>query len=136
MKPIQLVVAIVTGVALLGTGCSQTTAKGPRGEKLTLVKPVAQEIDRGDTEPLTVTIHRQNIADPIRLEVSQLPAGVEAIDIPRTTKDEKVEVLLRASPTADLVANHVVLVTAEGPNGTRVSETFELTVSQQDDQGD
>jgi len=106
----------------------QTTVRGERGEKLTLVRPASQTVRRGDAETMTIRLKRSGISEPVNITVSQLPAGIEAVDMPKSTQSDAVEVVLRASPSADLVANQQVMVTATGPNGMSATETFRLTV--------
>lgn len=106
----------------------ETTVRGAHGEKLTLVKPSSQSVRRGDAETVTIHVKRNGFSDPINVSLSQLPAGVEAVDTPKSVTGDSVEVVLRASPTADLVSNQLVMVTASGPNGMGAQESFKLTV--------
>lgn len=106
----------------------ETTVRGERGEKLTLVKPSAQSVRRGNAETLTIRVKRNGFSDPVSISLSQLPAGVEAVDTPKSVNGDSVEVVLRASPSADLVTNQLVMVTASGPNGMGAQESFKLTV--------
>jgi hypothetical protein len=127
----------IVGLALLVPACAENTGttatgeatvRGKNGEKLTIAKPRAQDIERGGTETVTVHLKREHFSDPVNISVSDLPAGVEAVDVPRATTGEKVEFVLRANDNADLVDNHRVLVSAEGPEGYRATETFRLSV--------
>jgi len=106
----------------------ETTVRGENGEKLTLVKPSSQSVRRGDAETLTIRVKRNGLSDPVSVSLSQLPAGVEAVDTPKSVNGDSVEVVLRASPSADLVTNQLVMVTASGPNGMGAQESFKLTV--------
>ena len=54
--------------------------------------------------------------------------GREAVDDSHSTTGDQVEIILRADANADLVTNHQVVVSAEGPEGIRASETFPLPV--------
>jgi len=125
--------------AALAVGCSYesstkqtggTTVHGDHGEKLTIAQPKVQDIERGGTEKVTINLRRENFSDPVNVSVSDLPAGVEAVDAPRTTSGDEVEIVLRANENADLVSNHVVLVSAEGPNGIRATESFRISVKE------
>lgn len=133
------------GVAACGmafaVGCSyesntqrtgETTVRGDHGEKLTIAQPKIQYITRGGTETVTINLRRDNFSDPVNVSISDLPSGVEAVDAPRSTNGDAVEIVLRARDDADLVSNHVVLVSAEGPEGIRATESFRLTVKEKD----
>jgi len=106
----------------------ETTVRGEHGEKLTLVRPASQSVRRGGAETMKIHLKRNGIREPVNVALTQLPAGVEAVDTPKSTDLDTVEVVLRASPSADLVTNHEVRVTATGPNGMSATETFRLTV--------
>ena len=108
----------------------ESTVRGPNGERLGVVRPHDQDIARGETETVTVHLKRDNIAGPIMVTIDGLPAGVEAVDAPRSTETDKVEIVLRAMPNADLVSGQRVMVTAEGPNAIRATESFKLTVKE------
>lgn len=112
-----------------GGGWGQSsTVKGTHGEKLVLYRPGNVSLKRGDAEKVTVRLKRENFSEDVKISVSQLPAGVEAVDAPRTTSSDSIEVVLRATDGADLVKNHRVMITAEGPEGIRTTETFKVTV--------
>lgn len=85
-------------------------------------------LDRGEARPLKVRFERENFSSPVRVSVSKLPTGVEAVDAPRMTDLDNVEIVLAASNSADLVANHQIMVTVEGPDGMSATETVDLTV--------
>jgi hypothetical protein len=126
-----VVLALVVGGCSENTGSGspgQTTVRGEHGEKLTIDKPKYQDIERGGTETVTLNLKRQNFSDSVSVSVSDLPQGVEAVDAPRSTTGEQVEIVLRARDNADLVSNHQVSVSAEGPDGIGATETFQLTV--------
>ena len=137
----SLITVFASGVFLLAAGCeyesrsdrmsSDTTVKGEHGERLSIHQPKDQDIRRGATETVTIRLQRSNISGPIRVTFSQLPSGVEAVDAPRETESDKIEVVLRARENADLVSNQRVLVTAEGPDNIRATESFNLTVKEQ-----
>jgi hypothetical protein len=135
------IVLAACAVALFTVGCSyesregrtgETTVYGEHGEKLTIAQPKIQDITRGGTETVTINLRRDNFSDPVNVSLSDLPSGIEAVDAPRSTNGDAVEIVLRASEDADLVSNHVVLVSAEGPNGIRATESFRLTVKEKD----
>lgn len=121
---------LLMSLAFIGTGCEKTTVEGPAGKKLTLIKPANQTLARGASEKVTVRITRSNFEDPVDIQFKDLPAGVTLVD--GSTKIEKNErtFVLSASPNADLVGNHVALVTATGPDGLSATEQFNITVKE------
>src|SRR6185295_4691589 len=100
-----------------------STVRGPNGERLGVVRPHDQDIARGETETVTVHLKRDNIAGPVMVSIQGLPSGVEAVDAPRSTETDKVQIVLRAMPNADLVSGQRIMVTAEGPGNIRASES-------------
>ena len=106
----------------------KTVVRGPEGQKIKLHRPSNMKLRRGEAETLTVRFDRENFSEPVQVTVSQLPSGVEAVDAPRTTELERIEIVLRADPDADLVANQQVVVTVAGPDNISASETFDLSV--------
>ena len=109
-------------------GLDGTTVRGKNGEKLVLYKPSNMTLKRGDAESVTVRMHRENFNGDVRVSVSNLPSGVEAVDAPRSTSSDSIKIVFRARDRADLVQNQDVLVTAEGPEGIRATESIKLTV--------
>lgn len=132
----RLLIAICTGIAGFAVGCndahdnsrSESTVRGPSGEKLSIEKPHHHDMRRGETERVIINLHRHDFSGPVRVVFSQLPSGVEAVDMPRSTDTDQMEVILRAGDNADMVSNQEVMVTAEGPEGIRASVGFTLTV--------
>ena len=119
-------------IFLAGTACNQTSVEGVGGQKLTLKKPADQTLVRGKTNDVRVEIARKNIDGPVALEVGQLPRGVRVAtndqNIPR--EKEAVTLTLHADPTADLVTNHRVTVTAKAEPGVEATEVFQVTVKE------
>jgi len=109
-----------------------TTVRGSHGEKLVLYKPGHVKIERGHSESMRVRIKRENFDDAVRVSMTQLPQGVEAVDMPRETHSDTIEVVLRADPQAALVKDHEALVTVEGPQDMRATEAFKVSVRQRD----
>lgn len=141
MNALRSILVVACGAALFAVGCgyesstkrtSETTVHGDHGEKLTIAQPKEQDIERGGTETVTVHLARDNFSDPVNVSISDLPSGIEAVDAPRSTSGDQVDIVLRARDDADLVSNHVVLVSAEGPDGIRATESFRLTVKEKD----
>lgn len=109
-------------------GWDESTVRGPHGQKLSLVKPHGVDLERGEAETVTVQLEREDFNQAIEVTISRLPGGVVAVDAPRRTSSNSVQLVLRARDDADLVENHQALVTAVGPDGMQVSETLEITV--------
>lgn len=110
-------------------GVDKTTVDGSNGMRLTLHKPRNVTIERGEAESVGVNVERDNFDGEVTITISQLPAGVEAVDSPRTTRGNHEEVVLRASKDAALVRNHQALVTVEGPDGIRATESIEISIN-------
>jgi hypothetical protein len=144
-----MIVLGVALVALLAPGCSEsdqgsnhwwssgsssrsptdaTTVRGKNGEVLVLYKPSDVSLRRGDAEPITVRMRRENFDGDVKVSVANLPAGVEAVDAPRSTRGDSIRIVLRARDRADLVQNQEVRVSVEGPEGIRATESLSLTV--------
>jgi len=137
---LQRYTLLALSLAFLAAGCSdssgrvagvdKTTVRGPSGQKLTLVKPAGVTIQRGDAETVTIQLRRENLHEDVRVTIDDLPKGVEAVDAPRSTNGDSINLVLRASDQADLVKNHQAQVTAEGPHGMRATEPIEINVLQ------
>lgn len=128
-------VHFATGLSMLAAavlGCERTTVEGPGNQKLTLHKPANQTIERGASNAVKIEIDRGNFSDAVTVEFGQLPMGVRITDQEKEKKvlpDSKaVTFTLYAEPTADLVKNHRVTVTAKGSQDLQATETFELSV--------
>ncbi len=109
-------------------GIDQTTVRGHEGERLTLVKPGAVMLERGDAETVKIRLRRDDVPGDVGVSIDNLPGGVEAVDAPRSTRDDSVNIVLKASDRADLVRNHQAYVTAEAPDGMRATESIEINV--------
>jgi hypothetical protein len=117
---------------VLGTGCASSTAKGPAGRELTLVRPAHQTLRRGETNRVDIVLLRENIPTNVGLQFSELPRGVKVVEADRKVKPDEVIVTytLFAANDADLVSNHQAKVTAEGPDGLRATESLAMTIKQ------
>lgn len=114
----------------LAAGCEKSTVQGDAGKKLTLIKPLDQNITRGETEKVSVVVARTNFDGPVMVRFDDLPRGVSLVDTAtniNANENEKVFVL-KAAADADLVKNHRATVSATGPDGMTVKEQFELTI--------
>jgi hypothetical protein len=127
---IRKITICLMSVAILGTACEKTTVEGPSGKKLTLVKPANQTIARGASEKVTVMIKRTNFTEAVSIQFKDLPAGVTVVDGTTQIEQNDHTFVLSASPTADLVGNHVASVTATGPEGLSATEQFNITVKE------
>ena len=119
--------AVVIGLL---AGCGSTVT-GASGKKMTLVKPSAQTLHRGKTKEMDVEVRRNNILRSVVIAFSQLPEGVRVtnskVEIPAS--ENTARVVLHADPTAALVSNQRVIVTAKAEE-LEVAEGFELTVKE------
>lgn len=125
-------------VAILGFGivgaCDKgsSTVTGTSGAKLTIVQPADQTITQGETNKVGLAIVRQNFDNAVEIEIDGLPSGVSVaggtkLTIPTgTVKFDSMTLV--ADKDAAVVRDHRVSVTAKGPDGTKVTEFFKLTV--------
>lgn len=132
MKRLMILSAIAVACILPGLGCSSTTAKGDGSRKLTMVKPSNQTLKRGDTNKVMITLVRENINSEVSVRFDNLPQGVKVIEQDKKIQNDEtiVNYTLFASNDAGLVSGNVVKVTAEGPDGLSVTESFEVTVKE------
>src|SRR5262245_36862300 len=131
-------ISVLLSAALLAfalpafVGCEKATVEGPAGsgKKLTLTKPSDQTLVRGKTNEVRIAISRTGFRDPVSIRFENLPAGVTVQDMDRAIKadDTSTNFTLKAEPTADLVQNQEVRVTATATDGLSITETFRLTV--------
>ncbi|MFO0982890.1 MAG: hypothetical protein U1E76_14360 [Planctomycetota bacterium] len=121
---------MVLAVLMIGAaGCEKSTV-GARGKRLTLMKPADQTIKQGETNSVMITIRRDDFRDPVTIRFADLPAGVQVQDESReiAAEDKTATFTLRAAPDAALTKEHLVRVTASGPDGLETEESFKLTV--------
>jgi len=120
---------LATGLA----ACASTTATGPHGEELTLVKPADQTVRRGETNKVSVYVRREKLDDPIELKIEGLPQGVEVVERdPRVAAGSNLaELTLYARPDADLVSGHAVKVTAKARDELVAIQWFHVDVKPQ-----
>lgn len=121
----------MVAVVASSVACS-STATGKDDRKITLVRPANQTLRRGEINKVAITVVRKNISTDVAVKFQHLPAGVKVIEEDRKMKPEEIIVsyTLHADNSADLVTNHNVEVTAEGPDGLAASEVFEVTVKE------
>src|SRR5262245_45024849 len=126
-----LTVALVPAFLLAAlVGCESRTVEGPGGKKLTLSKPADQTLRQGGTNDVRISITRDNFRDAVTVRFENLPEGVQVMDRDKkiAAEDKSGTFTLKADDTAPPVENHEVKVTAEGPDGMKVTEPFKLTV--------
>jgi hypothetical protein len=112
-----------------GIGCDRTTAEVPSGKKLTLFKPANQAMRQGETNDISVAIHRENFEGDVRVSFENLPAGVSVIGANPIPAGRDREIFtLHAAPDAKLVGHHMASVTVEGPEGLKATELFGISV--------
>ena len=121
-------VMLAVGLGLVLVGCAETTVRGPENKSLTLVVPRSLAIHQGQTEAVEVGIQREKVPGRVRVWISQLPGGVTARESSMTVETDAATFVLTADETAGRVAEHVVMVTAEGPEGMRATGEIRLTV--------
>lgn len=109
-------------------GCERTTVEGPANKKLTLTKPASVTIRQGETEKINIGIDRDNFTGAVSLKFERMPAGVDVADATREISGDDATFVLTADQDASLVENHSATVTAEGPDGMKVTEAFTITV--------
>jgi hypothetical protein len=132
MKSFLVLSGFVLACVLPGLGCSSTSAKGDSGKKLSMLKPVNQTLKRGDTNQVAITVWRSNISSDVSIRFDNLPAGVKVIEKDKKMKDSDyiVNYTMFAANDSGLISGHVVKVTAEGPDGLSVTETFEMSIKE------
>lgn len=119
----------VLGLAVSASACGkQATVSGEGGARLSLVKPPAVVLRRGEMAKTDIAIGRNGVTGNVALRFENLPAGVEVVEPGRELTGDKGTYTFRASDTADLVERHVASVTASGPDGVAVTQQFEVTV--------
>jgi len=134
MKRFSFCVAGLLTVALLGggVGCNKGekhTVEGKKGEKLTLKAPADTSVNQGDTTKIKVSITREKLNDPVKLEFKDLPAAVSIMENDMTiAKDAtSAEFNLKAASDAKLVDGHKVAVIASAAD-LKVEANFKVSV--------
>lgn len=124
----------------LAAGCQETTSTGPATtqtstgkpavKKLTVMASETQNIARGDTDKVLVTIDRDNFNEPVTIRLNDLPRGVELVGgpavIPADSNTATLEI--KASDDAE-VGEHHVQIDATAPGLAENLQTFKLTVT-------
>jgi hypothetical protein len=126
MRTTTLFLACVAALA----GCS--TVKGPQDTALTIVRPVDQSMEQGETNAIKIMIQRKDFSRDVPVKFEDLPSGVKVVekDLTIPADDTSKTFTLYADDDAKPVSNHEVLVTVKGPDGIQASEVFRLTVKE------
>lgn len=128
MKP--MILSVLTFAVLLA-GCGKAvTVEGQAGAKLSLSKPSAVTLHRGDMTKMDVKITRHDLPGDVAFRFDKLPKGIEVIDGSNKLAGDQVTFTLRAADTADLVENSAADLTATGPGGIAVTQSFNVTVKE------
>ena len=102
--------------AALLAGCGKSaTVDGQAGTRLTLEKPAAVTIERGGLAKADIRITRRDLDGDVAIRFDKLPGGLEVVDGAQRISGDGAVYTLKAGDSADLVANHVALVTATSP---------------------
>jgi hypothetical protein len=128
MRTLTMVLALFALSFAVGCKQEKSTVQTETGKKLTLVAPGNVKIERGNTAKVTVKIKRDKLEGPVGVNFDKLPNGVSLVNADQKITSDEAEYTLKASDTADLVDNHVAQVTAKGPEGVAVTESFKVTV--------
>lgn len=130
---IKFLALVMVGLGIVG-GCGEvsTTVTGTSNRKLTMVAPADQSVRQGDANKVALVIVRQNFEDAVEIEIADLPSGVTVAGGNKLTIPSgmlKVDTMtLVADKDASVVTDHLVSVTASGPDGISATEFFKVTV--------
>ena len=127
----KLTQALVLTAAVFVGACAKSetaTIPGEPDRKLTLTQPGKVTLERGGMAKTDIKIKRQALPGDVTVRFNKLPNGVEVVDAGQKIPGDGAAFTLKAGEQADLVANYVASVTAEGPGGIAVTEPFEITV--------
>jgi hypothetical protein len=125
-----LTVVALTLLIACWAGCKSTTVEGTGGQKLTIEKPAPITLERGSMAKVTIKIVRTNLAGPVSVKFDMLPAGVEVVDSDQKILGDEAVYTLKASDSADLVANYVAHVKATADSGIGATEVLNVTVKE------
>lgn len=113
----------VLGLAVVGlAGCQQgssvasSTKPGAPGETrvLKVTSPGEQNITQDGIDDMTISISRTNFNGAVEIKIDNLPKDVKVTteDLTIPAGKDSLTVSLKASPTAGVVEDHMVKVTA------------------------
>lgn len=129
MKRFALHLAMSAVVMMALSACQQETIKGSGGKSLTMQVSRSVSIRRGMSRTLEVDVSREDTRKPVTVSLGQLPSGVSARQSSRTIETDSVAFILTADDDADLVRNHAMTVTVDGPDGMSGTEHVQITVT-------
>lgn len=129
LRPMALHLLAV-GALLMVPACQSATVHGSDGQDLTVTMPRSVAIHRGEVATLEIAIDRSMFSDTVTVSIGQLPAGVTAEHSSMAVETTQATFSLFAAPSAPLVRNHAVFVTVADPDGRKVLQSLELTVSE------
>jgi hypothetical protein len=125
---------------VIPAGCTTGSATAPstnpaepdKPRKLTVNSPGEQAVKQNGTNELEVSIKRDNFEGPIKVELRDLPSGVEIVkqDMTIPAGKNSLKVTVRAKPEANVIEDHTVTVAAI-PNEKDMKEalvSFKLDV--------
>ncbi|MCE9582557.1 MAG: hypothetical protein K8T20_08700 [Planctomycetes bacterium] len=132
MKPYLLLAGLALPCIVAFLGCASTSTSSTGAAKITMNKPSNQTLGRGATNTVEIKIWKENINADVSVHFENLPYGVEVTEKDTNSKDNHcvANYQLSASVNARLVTDQVVRVTAQGPDGLAVTQSFEMTVTQ------
>jgi len=131
---------LLISVAVLTIGCNKSTTTsdtkissntGDRVRKeLKLTSAKDQTITRGATDKVDVKITRTNFDDPVNIELSGLPKGVEVVEKEMTIPSAATTLTFTLRAAADAAqGDHNVTITATTPGiAEKTTQSFKLTV--------
>lgn len=130
MKPSIFLAGIALVCLVTGLGCKSTSTSSTAERRITMGKPSNQKLKRGETNQVEITIWKENINADVYVRFENLPQGVRVIENDNNSSDNRCVSNYRLIATKDalLVNDQVVRVTADGPDGLAVMESFEMTV--------
>ena len=130
MKTKILCLAIVSLLLPLSACDQEATVQGPANSAVTLKKPSAVTLKRGDAAEVKVQIERQNVTEPVAITFSNLPEGVTVVDSGKNISGDEGTFVIKADETGALVHDHHADVTATGPDGAAVKQVLVITVEE------
>jgi hypothetical protein len=135
MKWMSLIAALGLVVGLVGCNTNpakSTSVKGAGGKELELTPPGNTTVMQGKEEKIKVGISRTNFDEPVEIAFEQLPDGVTIKEAEKVIPKDKDsgEFTLVPAEKAPIKENHVVKITAKGPDEMSTTSEFKLTVKE------
>ncbi len=140
MRPIPRIAGLAAFSAsalLAGVGCESrgkddtAVVRGQGGTKLVVPRPDDVTMIRGGTAEVAIKVERRDLADEISVSFTDLPDGVEAVNVGKTIVGEEATYRLRAGQQAAIVTNYPAKVTvAAAESDLAATQTFHITVEE------